>query len=115
MGNVINVDYKEMFEMGKKFEKQAMDLKKLSEELDSAFIGLNDNWLGFDYDSYYSNSNKLINSLNNEMLYMLSWSEFLTKYSYKYSGYVEEGMERINRIQQTFLDNGKNMKELNNG
>ena len=97
MGNVINVDYKEMFEMGKKFEKQAMDLKKLSEELDSAFIGLNDNWLGFDYDSYYSNSNKL------------------TKYSYKYSGNVEEGMERIKRIQQTFLDNGKNMKEVNNG
>ena len=115
MSKIINVDYKKMFEMGKKFEKQAMDLKKLSEELDSTFIGLNESWLGFDYDNYYSNSNKLVNSLNKEMLYMLSWSEFFTKYSYKYSGNLEEGIDRIKRIQQTFADNGANMKEVNNG
>ena len=112
MANIVNVDYKELFEMGEKFEKQGMDIKKLSEELNEAFVGLNNGWVGSDYDSYYTNSNKIVNSLQKEMVYLLTWSEFFTKYSYKYGGNVQEGLDRMKRIQQTLQDNVANLEEV---
>ena len=111
MGRVIDVNYKQLYDLGVKFQEQGEKLKNLRDNSKVNFDTIESSWVGDASFNYLNNSIDIINALYGESMYMLKWAEFFIKASYVYSNNVEEGKKRLESIKN-MLDEYE-IKKLN--
>lgn len=104
MGRVIDVDYGELKKLSDKFYLESNEIKKIANEMNDMFNQAVSCWSGIDSKNFIKNSNKVINVLKKEAMYLEIWRDYLIRSSCKYGDNIDDGMSILRNLESSFDD-----------
>lgn len=104
MKRVIKIDVDDVQNLKSKFSTNAVEIKNISSALNEVFNTVNNSWRGVDSANFVSSSTKLVNSLNNESIFLDNWSKYLSNSSYKYEDNMDEAVMKLRSTNARYDD-----------
>lgn len=104
MGRSINVDWAEIKNIGKDFENNAKEIESLKKDIFEIINLIDQSWKGTDATNFKTNIESDTNELNDEIIYLNSWSSYLSKASDGYDDTLHKYLSKIQELNSDFSD-----------
>ena len=98
MGKVINVDWQRIKSVGDNFLEDSNQMSELKNDINAALDVINGSWQGVDSVNFATNCKSMIDSFEDEALYLKNWREYVTKTSNIYNNQIEDALIELRDI-----------------